>query len=128
MKPTRVLLLFLIHILPIIEGSEVPLGVIYNASLKMINANATLIHGTCRECLCMFFENATFFALNCFTGNLTCELHSVLDQNKPFTLTPSANTVFYFLSLPTFTTLTSTDSTCANEVTFTSTGKFMNEV
>ena len=85
-----------------VRSGNTSVGVIRNVSLKMVQANTTTIHGTCQTCLCALFADPSLFAFNCFIDNLTCEMYSKLDQNKPFTLVDLAMSVFYFFSFPTY--------------------------
>ena len=61
----------------------------------------TTIHGTCETCLCALVSDPSLFSLNCFPNNLTCEMHSKVDQDKPFTLVDSTMSDYYFITLPT---------------------------
>ena len=101
-----ILLLQCLAIVPILTIS---VGIIRNASLDILNAPTTLINGSCDDCTCALLGNSTFFSLNCFADNLTCQLHSIHNQHEPYTMTNSAHTSFYFVSLPTFVTTTSTN-------------------
>ena len=106
----------LLHCLSIIHNSATSVGIIVNRSLAISNASTTTINGICEECVCALLANPTFFSFNCFSANLTCQLHSAMDRNQPFALTVSANTSFYFVSLPTFVATASTN-TCIHEIT-----------
>ena len=85
-----------------IESGAIPLGSIRNVSLKIPQGNTTTIHGTCQSCLCALVADSSLFALNCFSSNLTCEMHSKADQSKPFSLVNFAMSTFYFSSFPTY--------------------------
>ena len=119
-----VLIWLFLYISSLVEVNSITLNVIRNASLDILGVTATPINGTCNDCTCRLSSNSTFVSFNCFHENLTCELYSASDQDKPFTLTASVNTSFYFISLPTFVATQSTDA-CAHEFTSTSTGEFL---
>ena len=97
--------------LRIAAGTAMSFGLIRNASLTIAQGNTTTIRGTCATCLCALIADPSLFSLNCFPNNLTCEMHSKLDQNKPFTLMDSSVSEYYFISLPTFKESTSIVST-----------------
>ena len=84
-----------------IAGSTVTFGVIHNASLRTFQGNTVTINGSCQACLCALVANPSLFSFNCFVNNLTCEMHSKVDQDKAFTLTDSAMSEYHFTSLPT---------------------------
>ena len=90
--------------------SAVPVGIIHNISLDILGASTTSINGTCQDCVCALLISSAFFALNCFHDNLTCQLHSTSNRNAPFSLIRSGSSSLYFLALPAFDTLTSTDN------------------
>ena len=85
-----------------IESSTVPFGVIRNISLKIPQGITTTVNGTCETCVCALVSNPSLFSFNCFENNLTCEMYSKADQDKPFSLLDFATSAFYFLSLPTW--------------------------
>ena len=87
---------------PMIESSTVPFGVIRNISLKIPQGITTTVNGTCETCVCALVSNPSLFSFNCFENNLTCEMYSKADQDKPFSLLDFATSAFYFLSLPTW--------------------------
>ena len=122
MKPILVALALLLHQWTTEGVTTTSVGIIRNASLTILNTSATTINGTCEECLCALLVNSTVFSVNCFHENLTCQLHFTENQNKPFVLIDSANTAFYFVSLPTYVASQSTDST-THEITSQSTSK-----
>ena len=93
---------FLLFHLAVVTVSTTRVGIISNISLTLLGTNTTIVNGTCEDCVCFLLANTSFFSLNCFHGNLTCELHAKSDQNKPFTLTTGVNASFYFLDLPTY--------------------------
>ena len=95
--------ILVLHGLANIELGAVSVGIVRNASLLILNANTTIIHGPCEACVCSLLTQPTFFSLNCRSDSLTCELYSVSDQNRAFTLMTGVNVSFYFLSLPTYT-------------------------
>ena len=124
MRRALALILLVLHQLIRIEVRAISVGIVHNVSLTILDANATLINGTCEECVCSLLANPAFFSLNCRPDILTCELHSTQDQNRPFNLLTGTSTAFYFRSLPTFVeTTTAMDDTCVHEVTSTSTSK-----
>ena len=96
--------ILVLHGLAMMELGAVPVGIIRNASLHILNGNTTVITGTCEACVCSLLTQPTFFSLNCRSNHLICELYSVSDQNKAFTVLTDVNSSFYFLSLPTYTT------------------------
>ena len=114
----------LLYQVAIVAVNAVSIGIIRNASLNIVGASATTVNGTCEECVCTLIANSTFFSLNCFPDNLTCQLHSVSDRNQPFSLIDGVSTLYYFLSLPTFVTPVSTESPCTPETTGTSISQF----
>ena len=122
MKTNLVALALLLHLLTTERISTISVGIIRNASLTLLDTNATTINGSCEECLCALLANSAVFSVTSFHENLTCQLHSTQNQNKPFVLIDSANTSFYCVSLPTFPTSVASD-TCIREVTGTSTSK-----
>ena len=71
------------------ESTSASFGLIRNASLTIAQGNTTIIRGTCATCLCALIADPLLFSLNCFPNNLTCEMHSKMDQDKPFTLMDS---------------------------------------
>ena len=96
----RILLISILNHCPMIESSMVLFGIIRNVSLIVPQGNPTTINGTCDGCLCALVSNASLFSLTCFPENLTCEMYSKADQNKPFSLVNSVASAFYFVSLP----------------------------
>ena len=116
---SRLIAILLLHQLTLIGLNAVSIGIIRNTSLAIPNTNATIINGSCEQCVCRLLADSTFFAFNCLHVDVTCQLHSVLNQSQPSVLITNTNASFYFRSLPTFVT---TD-TCINEVTTTSTGE-----
>ena len=92
---------FLLRQLTVVTVSSTRVGIIPNISLTLFGTNTTIANGTCEDCVCFLLANTSFFSLNCFHDNLTCELHAKLDQNKPFTLATGVKASFYFLALPT---------------------------
>ena len=97
------IVILLVHRLATVGADVVSVGIIHNVSLGFFNASTTIINGSCEECVCSLLANTSFFSLSCFHDNLTCQLHSQVDQNKPFTLSTSSHVSFYFVSLPTYT-------------------------
>ena len=112
---SALLLIFLLRQLTIIQANAVSVGIIRNASLDIFGATKTTSNVTCDECVCSLLAELSFFSLNCRSDTLTCELHSTLDQNRPFNLLTAASTSFFFRSLPTF------DDECINDITGLST-------
>ena len=92
---------FLVHGLVILELNAVRIGFIHNVSLNILNVKATMINGTCDECICSLLANATFFAVNCLADRHSCDLHLRENKKNPFNLITGSNASFYFLSLPT---------------------------
>ena len=82
------------------KSTTASFGLIRNASLTIPQGSTSTIHGTCESCLCALVSDPSLFSLNCFPDNLTCEMHSKLDQDKPFTLMNSTMSDYYFISLP----------------------------
>ena len=82
------------------ESNTASFGLIRNASLTIAQGSTSTIHGTCATCLCALVSNPSLFSLNCFPDNYTCEMHSKLDQDKPFTMVDSTKSDYYFLTLP----------------------------
>ena len=107
MIPTLITI-FLLHQLALIEVHAVSLGVIQNLSLTILGTTSTSINGTCDECACRLLADPTFFSISCFHENMTCQLHSIQNQNQPFTLINSTTASFYFHSLPMCVPSTST--------------------
>ena len=87
--------------LRIAASTTASFGLIRNASLTIAQGNTTIIRGTCATCLCALIADPLLFSLNCFPNNLTCEMHSKVDQDKPFTLVDYASSEYYFITLPT---------------------------
>ena len=94
--------ILVLHGLATLELGAVPVGVIHNVSLTVLNTNTTRINGTCEQCVCSLLVGSAFFALNCFHDNRTCNLYSASNKNKPFSLITSGNVSLYFLSIPTY--------------------------
>ena len=86
-------------------------GVIRNASLRITEGNTTTVNGTCATCLCALAADSSLFSFNCFTADLTCEMHSKSDQDNAFTLVDSSMSNYYFISLPTYQGIISPEST-----------------
>jgi len=102
-----VFLLFLPRMIAIQVGS------IQNASLI---ASGTIVNGTCNECICtMLTSIQNIRSFNCFPHNNTCELFGNYSSSFIYTIKNESNNIFYFLQLPTITTVTD------NPVTITST-------
>ena len=95
-------------------SSTVSFGVIRNASLMIPQGTTTTmtIIGNCETCVCALVSDSSLFAVNCFEGNLTCEMFSKADQDKPFSLWNVATSTFYCLSFPTFEQTTVTTREC----------------
>ena len=94
--------MLLVHGLGIVENDTISMRLIGNVTLDILNTTITTIHGTCADCLCKLGVNSTFFGLTCFVSNRTCQLFSIVDQNKPYRLIGSSSASLYLLSLPTY--------------------------
>ena len=93
------------------DSITVSFGIIRNVSLTISQGNSTIINGTCEMCLCALLSDLSLFSFNCFSNNLSCQMHSKVYQDKSFTLIDSAMSEYYFLSLPTFKASTAIMST-----------------
>ena len=84
-----------------ISSSINTIPVIYNVSLQLMNYNATIINGTCDECLCTMLLNMTSIsAFNCFQNNKTCEMFYTSLETSSFLLMNNSASSVYFTSLP----------------------------
>ena len=122
MRSALVFLLW-IHQLTDSEVRSVSVGIIRDVSLDIIDADPTIVNGTCEDCVCSLLADPAFFALNCRSDDLVCELHSTQDQNRSFNLLAATGTSFFFLSLPTFVATATMNDECIQEITSTSTGE-----
>ena len=102
MRKTCIIFMLLVHGLGIVENDTISMRLIGNVTLDILNTTITTIHGTCADCLCKLGVNSTFFGLTCFVSNRTCQLFSIVDQNKPYRLIGSSSASLYLLSLPTY--------------------------
>ena len=110
MPNMRPIVILLLHGFITIETGQVPVGLIHDASLNIPSGMTTTVNGTCDQCLCTLFTSSQFFSVNCFSENVTCQLHSASDQSKPFNWIIAIHASFYFLSLPTFGQMQATDT------------------
>jgi hypothetical protein len=93
--------IFLFHYFETISSSINNIPVIYNVSLRMLNYNATIMNGTCHECLCAMVLNVTsIYCFNCFQNNGTCEIFSTPLTTSSFSLMNNSASSVYFSSLP----------------------------
>jgi hypothetical protein len=91
----------------------IQVGSIPNATLI---ASGTIVNGTCDECICtMLTSKQNVRSFNCFPSNNTCELFGNYSSSFIYTIQNQSNNIFYFLQLPSVTTVTD------NPVTTTST-------
>jgi hypothetical protein len=91
----------------------IQVGSIQNASLI---ASGTIVNGKCNECICtMLTSMQNVRSLNCFPHNNTCELFGNYSSSFIYTIQNESNNIFYFLQLPSVTSVTD------NPVTTTST-------
>ena len=75
------------------------IGVIHNASLAYRGANATVINGTCQQCLCALVDSAAnFSSFSCFLNNHTCQMSVERFNTSSVSVRNDSTTVFYLLS------------------------------
>ena len=110
MKQKLIFIILFTHGQGIIESDTISVGLIRNVSLDILNVSVTIVHGLCRDCLCELLANATYFGLTCFADNVTCQLYSASNQNKPYRLVASSSASLYLLSLPTYDAVQSTNA------------------
>jgi hypothetical protein len=92
---------FLFHHFNTISSSMHSVPVIHNVSLQMLNYNSTIMNGSCNDCLCAMFANATpIYAFNCFQNNKTCEIFSKSLETNSFSLMDNSASSVYFITLP----------------------------
>ena len=96
---------------------RISVGIIGNASLKLTQGNSTIINGTCESCLCALMSDPSFFAFNCLSNNLTCEMHSKVDQSKSYVMIASSMSTCYLMALPNYKQDMSTSSFIAAATT-----------
>jgi alpha-amylase/alpha-mannosidase (GH57 family) len=107
--------IFLFHYFETISSSVIHIPVIHNATLQMLDYNATIINGTCHECLCAMVLNTTSIsAFNCFQNNNTCELFSKSLMTNSFSLINNSASSVYFISLPINNTVVAVTSIVQN--------------
>ena len=104
-------LVFLLAILSsktffMVESSSQIYGIIYNVSLLIYDENATIVNGTCEECICLMCLNQTYSSFNCDRINRLCFFNKQTNETQTFRMIPNFNSTFYFLSLPTATDTT----------------------
>ena len=98
-------------------SGEISVGIIRNASLKIVQGNPSIIHGTCETCRCALFLDPSLFAFNCFSIAQTCEMFSKTDQGKPYAMVASNASTCYLSALPSYNEETSTPSDIGPETT-----------
>jgi len=90
----------------------IQVGSIQNASLI---ASGTIVNGTCNECICtMLTSMQNVRSFNCFPSNNTCELFGNYSSSFIYTIQNQSNNIFYFLQLPSVTTVTNNPVTTAS--------------
>jgi hypothetical protein len=98
------ILLILLYSCTLRTISTIQVGVIQNFSL--IASSHVVIATTCHECVCTMLTNSSFFALNCFAINSSCQLLSNYSISFVYNIQSNANSTFYFLQLPPIPSIT----------------------
>lgn len=92
------------------NSQTLPIGIIRNASLFLMNISANFTNETtCENCVCKMLNsngNLSIVSLNCLIKNVnlvTCELFTMINYQTTsfYKMQNDNNSTFYFLELPT---------------------------